>query len=161
MPCRCLVSIGSDDLLKSSSVTEAVVWEHSELFLGEGRNITLDNFFTSKSHGDRLLQQKTTIFGTIHHNRLEDPPTAKSIAGRTKGDTNHYYCDDGTLVSYWQKNVRPVLLYFPMHAPQKNIDGKGDTVIFYNETKGGVDTLDLSIFKKMFKLAIRCRDDFC
>ena len=82
-------TLSASELEHASSMPEAVVYHLAQPWLNRGRNITLDNFFTSKALGDRLLKEKTTIVGTIRQNRREIPPKAKSTSGRVKGDP-HY-----------------------------------------------------------------------
>jgi hypothetical protein len=148
IPLKCLVYVGSNTLSASelehaSSMPEAVVYHLAQPWLNRGYNITLDNFFTSKALGDRLLKEKTTIVGTIRQNRREIPPKAKSTSGRVKGDTHYFYTDTSTLASFWDKKKSPVLLYSTMHdGPQQRESNKPEVVLFYNQTKSGVDTLD-------------------
>lgn len=147
-PLRCLVYIGEKTLSRqeiedSPSIPEAVVWNIIRPFLNEGRNITGDNYFSSLHLCQRLLERQTTYVGTMRQNKRDNPPLAKTTTGRHRGDSIHYYTDDATLCSFWDKGKNPVLLISTQHKAQQNIpDGKPEIVLFYNSTKAGVDTLD-------------------
>ncbi|CAL7933003.1 unnamed protein product [Xylocopa violacea] len=56
---------------------EFVTMKLAEPYVGCGRNITTDNFFTSLPLTTKLLAKKTTIVGTIRANRKELPRLAK------------------------------------------------------------------------------------
>ena len=47
-------------------------------FLGDGYNVTTDNFFTSVKLAQKLAKKKTSIVGTVNRNRREIPPRIKS-----------------------------------------------------------------------------------
>lgn len=109
-----------------------------------GRNLTIDNWFTSIPLVEKLLKDyKLTVIGTLRKNKPELPlefsnpahPPGASMFGFTK---------DLTLVSYIPKKKKNVLLLSSLHHDD-NIDrdsGKPEIIIDYNKTKGGVDTVD-------------------
>lgn len=91
-PLRCIVYSGQKSIPEkyfdlANSVPEALSIYLSEPFLEKGRNISMDNYFTSLSLARYLLQHKTTLVGTIRSNKREVPKAALSIQNRTKGDT--------------------------------------------------------------------------
>jgi len=147
-PLTCLVYIGAQTLSEEErenchSVSEAVVMKLSTPFLNCGRNITMDNWFTSAQLADKLMQKNTTLVGTIRQNNRAVPPASKSTQDRRKKDSVHYKCNNKMLCSFWDKKQTPVLLLSTMH--QNGVHGenrKPDIVEFYNETKAGVDTMD-------------------
>ena len=147
-PLQCLVYIGEKTLSMqekqtSSSIPEAIVWRVTKPFLNKGRNITGDNYFSSLHLCQRLLEKRTTYVGTMKQNKRENPPAAKRTTGRRRGDCIHYYTNDATLCSFWDKGKNPVLLISTQHKTQNNQnDAKPEIVRFYNSTKAGVDTLD-------------------
>ena len=51
-------------------------------WLNTGRNVVCDNFFTSIPLAEDLLQQHTTILGTLRQNKPEIPPEMKPNNGR-------------------------------------------------------------------------------
>lgn len=58
---------------KSSSLGEAVVLNLASDFMGCGRTIVADNFFTSPRLGLQLWPRKTFLLGTIRKNREGTP----------------------------------------------------------------------------------------
>ena len=58
-------------------LSEFVVLKLIEPFIGAGRNVTTDNYFTSKSLASKLLEQRTTLVGTIRSNKKDLPELAK------------------------------------------------------------------------------------
>ena len=128
----------------------------SKNYLGSGRNITMDNWFTSYRLADTLLAKQTTIVGTLRSNRREIPPQAKKIEGRHKGDSVHFYNNDKTLCSFWDKKNVPVLLLSSMHKNGVHLaNDKPEIVSFYNLTKSGVDNLDKLV--RTYKSQRKCR----
>ena len=103
-----------------------------------------------------LLANKTTLVGTIRKNKRDLPQAAKSTTHRKKKDSLHFYADDLTLCSFWDKGSSPVLLLSTMHASQENrSEEKPDIVQFYNQTKSGVDNLDKLV--RSFRSQRKCR----
>jgi hypothetical protein len=150
MPLRALVYIGDSTISPveknaSTSVSEAIVMKLCDRFLDAGRNITGDNFFTTFPLINRLQQRHTSYVGTIRKNKRDLPLESKSLENRQKGDSIHFYNNDGvTLCSFWDKSKNVVLLVSSMHL-QNQVDrkeGKPDMVEFYNSTKSGVDNLN-------------------
>lgn len=161
-PLLCLVYIGADTLSQeeknsSTSLPEAIVRKLVKKYVGAGRCITGDNYFTSLALSEFLLQEKTTYVGTIRKNRRELPPVAKCTTGRKRGDTKHFYTEKATLCSFWDKGTSPVLLLSTMHSHQlpNTVEGKSDIVLFYNSTKPFVDNLDKLV--RSFRSQRKCR----
>ena len=61
-------------------VGESVVMKLVEPFLGKGRNITTDNFFTSLKLATALQAKKTSLVGTLGRQKRELPPSVKQPA---------------------------------------------------------------------------------
>lgn len=111
-----------------------------------GRNITCDNFFTSLSLARNLLDKKLTIVGTLRKNKPELPPQFTVAKGREAKSTLFGFQDDAMIASYCPKKYRIVPMLSTMHS-QPDIDAnssdqKPEVILYYNATKGGVDTLD-------------------
>ena len=108
-----------------------------------GRNITADNYFTDFQLAEELLNNRTTYVGTVGKNRRDIPnefTTKKRVAGSSIFGFNQYT----TLVSYAPKKNKSVILLSTMHHDSE-VDkdtGKPDIIMFYNSTKGAVDTVD-------------------
>jgi len=143
-PLRCLPYIGEKTLTPeekscASSLPEAVVRKLVHKYLGEGRCITGDNYFSSLALTQFLLQERTTYVGTVRKNRRELPPASKTTAGRKRGDTQHFYTENATLCSFWDKGTAPVILMSSMHSRQlqNTAEGKSDIVLFYDQGRRG------------------------
>lgn len=54
---------------KEQSLSEYVVLQLMDSFLGKGRNVTTDNFFTSVKLADNFEKKKTTTVGTMNRIR--------------------------------------------------------------------------------------------
>ncbi|XP_066961886.1 piggyBac transposable element-derived protein 4-like [Macrobrachium rosenbergii] len=128
----------------NQSLSEFVVLQLMDPFLGKGRNVTTDNFFTSVKLAEQLEKKKTSIIGTMNRIRREIPPeikTCKAPLHSTKILKNN----NMTLTVYQGKTNKNVLLLSTVH---KNVsvseEGKKipDSVKYYNETKYGVDIID-------------------
>ncbi|KAJ4425394.1 hypothetical protein ANN_28009 [Periplaneta americana] len=129
----------------------------AEPYLSKGRNITRDNFFTAKSLGENLKRESTSIVGTLEMSRWEVPASAKSPTVPLHSTT---ICKSGemTLTSY-QCKKNNVLLLSTIHNTvtineqhQKKLP---ETVMFYNETKCGVDIVDQ--MSRLYTVKYRCR----
>ena len=115
-------------------------------FQNTNRNLTMDNWFTSVSTSKFLLEKKITTVGTLRKNKKEIPPSFLEVKTREKNSAIFAFSDPLTLLSYCPpKNKKKiVLLLSTMH--EKGDDPDSTTlpqmIEFYNQTKGGVDTLD-------------------
>ena len=61
-------------------MSENVVMRLVEPYVGKGRNVTKDNFFTSLSLANKLLTKKTSLASTMNKIRWELPPSAQNKA---------------------------------------------------------------------------------
>ena len=90
------------------------------------------------------FSKKTTYVGTLRKNKSDIPPEFQANKRRPVGSTLFGFEKDTTLVSYVPKKSKSVLLVSTMHHDDK-IDeqtGKPDIILYYNHTKGAVDTVD-------------------
>lgn len=113
-----------------------------------GRNITIDNWFTSVPLAVDLLQNhKITVVGTIRKNKREIPPLFLDTKKREVNSSKFGYSKECLLVSYVPNKNKNVLMLSTMHK-QGDIDvesgeqRKPEVITFYNFTKGGVDVVD-------------------
>lgn len=160
MPLKCIVYIGAGTIADDvRTFTHRLVMELVKDYLDAGRNVTGDNLFTSEPLMTELCAKRTTYLGTCRINKRELPPASKSITNRTRGDTRHYYTNQMTLCSFWDKGRKPVILLSSMHGAQPNTrsieDGKSDVVLSYNQTKSGVDNLDKLV--RGYRCKRKCR----
>ena len=124
----------------------------------QGRNITMDNLYTSMSLFEKLLDRKVTAVGTMRSNRRGIPNEVKSTFQR----------EDKTTLVFWEskKNIFSLTSYVVKTKSKglKNIlvlstmpiilgntiddEKKKPAIIkFYDFTKGGTDIVDQRIDK--------------
>lgn len=114
---------------------------------GTGRNITVDNWFTSLELADYLLQKNLTLVGTMRKNKPEIPPEFTQTRNREIRTTLFGFRKNSTLMSYVAKKNKTVLILSTMHHDNAVDATSGDKkkpemITFYNATKSGVDTVD-------------------
>ncbi|UYV68512.1 hypothetical protein LAZ67_6000005 [Cordylochernes scorpioides] len=124
-----------------------VVERLCEPIKGTGRNVTMDNWFTSYSLALKLLQQyRLTIVGTLKRNKKEIPSEFVISRGRNVHTSVFGFQSEMTLLSYKPKENKVVLMLSTLHH-DANIDDstgelkKPEMIMFYNMTKGGVDVM--------------------
>lgn len=128
---------------KLSKPTQSVL-RLAQPIMKTNRNITADNWFSSIELIDELFARGITYVGTMKRNKREIPPEFLPDRRRQIGDTIYGFTKNKTLVSHVPKRGKAVVLVSSMHhisAIDTN-SRKPEIIAFYNETKGGVDTLD-------------------
>lgn len=133
---------------EQSNTPEDVVLRLIEPIHGTGRNLTVDNWYTSVPLAHRLLEDhQITLVGTLRKNKREIPveflparqrPIKSSLFGFTKT------C---TMVSYVPKKGKSVVLLSTLHNDaaidvETREERKPEILTLYNLTKGGVDVND-------------------
>ncbi|XP_022911999.2 piggyBac transposable element-derived protein 4-like isoform X1 [Onthophagus taurus] len=111
---------------------------------GSNRNCTMDNWFSSLEVAEKLLELKLTMVGTLRKNKPDIPKQLVETKGKAVQSSMFVHNDQSTLVSYVPKKNKTVILISTMHT-QPDINEhtkKPEMIMFYNETKGGVDTFD-------------------
>lgn len=124
---------------------ERVVRDMIEVIAGSGRNVTMDNFFTSVTLARQLLTKKLSLVGTLRKNKGEIPVQFLPKRDRDVNETLFGHQQSLTLVSYVPKRGRSVILLSSMHKDAQisnREDKKPQIILDYNHAKGGVDTLD-------------------
>jgi hypothetical protein len=124
---------------------ERVVRDLVTPVMASGRNVTVDNLFTSLSLAMWLLQNKLTIVGTIRKNRGEIPECMLPNRNRAELTSIFGFTKETTIVSYVPKKNRSVVLLSTLHHDATIDVGdqcKPEIITFHNGTKGGVDNLD-------------------
>lgn len=143
--CTALPYIGKEqrDKQKGSIPTQYVL-KLTENIQGTNRNITMDNWFSSCELAEKLLEKGLTMVGTLRKNKKEVPPQYLMSKRSQIPSSAFAFSQNITLVSHVPKKNKCVLLISSMHS-QDEVDeetGKPEIILFYNSTKGGVDTFD-------------------
>lgn len=115
-------------------------------FQGSNRNITMDNWFTTIPLANALLKDpyNMTLLGTIRLDNPKIPLNMRLTKNREIGDSKFLFSNNTTLLSYKAKKNKVVCLLSTMH-PDKGVNqnnNKPFMIEHYNQTKGGVDTMD-------------------
>nr|CAH7732023.1 unnamed protein product [Callosobruchus chinensis] len=114
---------------------------------GSGRNVSMDNWFTSFSViEDLFTDYRLTVVGTVKKNKRELPTELTEIKSRPVYSSIFAYQQNMTLVSYVPRK-KNVLAVSSMHYDGRIDQDTGDKkkpemITFYNATKGGVDSAD-------------------
>lgn len=123
-----------------------VVKRLSSVICGTGRNITVDNWFTSLDLANFLLHNNLTLVGTMRKNKPEIPPEFTQTKTREVGSSLFGFEKNSTLMSYVAKKNKVVLILSTMHhddaIDETSEKNKPKMITFYNATKSGVDTVD-------------------
>eukprot|EP00102_Acyrthosiphon_pisum_P019881 XP_016657091.1 PREDICTED: piggyBac transposable element-derived protein 4-like [Acyrthosiphon pisum] len=129
---------------KPSSIVKRMITPISKT----GRNITIDNWYTSIPLVNELLENHNlTTVGTLRKNKKEIPPCFLDTKRREKNSTLFGYSKNLMITSYVPRKNKNVILVSSMHN-QGVIDtdsgdqNKPEIITFYNSTKGGVDVVD-------------------
>ena len=130
---------------QNSNLGCKVVMNLAEPFKKSGRNITCDNFFTSLDLGRKLLKERLTLVETIRKNRQELPPEFVTAKKRDAKTTLYGFQAEAMVASYCPKKGKVVTLMSSMHlsrGEEVGTESKPEVIMYYNSTKGGVDTMD-------------------
>lgn len=117
----------------------------SEPIHGTNRNITLDNWFTSIPLAETMLRDHDlTIIGTLRKNKPEIPVSFQPNNKKEVLSSQFAFDREKTLVSFCPRKGKAVLMISTMHSDKKidAVSKKPEVVLFYNSTKGGVDSFD-------------------
>lgn len=151
--------LGKDEMRLSVPLGEFVVLKLIDPYIGCGRTVTTDNFFTSLPLATKLLTKRTSLVGTMRQNKRELPKLAKSKKDNvSRFSTVLYKTDKCTLTIYKSKPNKKVLVLSSKHKSVKiEKDGKRlpETVTLYNNTKFGVDVTDQMARKYTVKAGSR------
>ena len=114
-------------------------------WINSGRTVTTNNYFTSVELAEDLLRINTTLVGTMRRNRKEIPRESQS--DHQSPEHSSIFCFDRqlTLASYVSKPRHVVIFLSSMHHDKVVNDEqkkKPDIILYYNDTKGGVDRMN-------------------
>jgi Transposase IS4 len=114
-------------------------------WMNTGRNITMDNYFTSIELANDLLAVRTTIVGTVRKNRRDIPAEMQASRKRVEKSSIFGFDNQLTLTSYVPKKGKAVIMLSSMHHDDTIDAGnnsKPEIIAYYNSKKSGVDNLD-------------------
>jgi len=151
--------LGKDETRPADcSLGEHVVLKLAAPFLGKGRNITTDNFFTSLKLTKSLQKKNTSLIGTLKRNSKEVPYCVR-LGKDDLYATTLYKSGNVLLTSYQGKVKKNVLILSSMHSgcdiDKASAKKLPETVAFYNKTKAGVDSIDQMCRKYSVRAATR------
>jgi len=114
------------------------------LIENSNRNLTIDNWYTSVPLADYLLTKKITVLGTIKKNKAEIPKQFLPDKTRDVGSIFFGFQKDKMMLSYVPRKNKSVILLSTLHDDNEMDPDtrKPQVILDYNETKGGVDTVD-------------------
>ncbi|KAF2879644.1 hypothetical protein ILUMI_26526 [Ignelater luminosus] len=153
--------LGKDETRPQDQVlSENVVLRLLEPFTKKGRNVTTDNFFTSVKLAKKLEKLNTTIVGTMNRSRKEVPELVKSSRGDLYETVLLKTDNDNCILTVYQaKPNKNVLLLSTLHTSvtinTNEKKKKPKTVLYYNDTKYGVDVADQMARKYTVKASSR------
>lgn len=120
-----------------------VVKELMKPFTGAWRELTTDNFFTSRELSDDLYSDTTTFTGTVRLNKPDLPADFTQSKGRKPDSVLVGYNGKNTLTSFIDGNKKKPVVVLTSTLPQPDVPTeKPSIVLHYNATKGAVDAGD-------------------
>ena len=125
------------------TIPEYYVRKLSEPIHGSKRNVTTDNWFTSVSIVERMLNEYSlTMLGAMRKGKREIPEYLKSA--RKPGTTDILYDHNKMLISYVPKKNKVVLLLSSLNQNPAIDTGTGKplAILDYNRTKKGTEMFD-------------------
>lgn len=137
--------LGKEGHNRTKNLAYNVVNQLCEPYFGSNRNVTFDNYFTSLDVAKSLSQNGLTIVGTMRKNKACIPSIFQPSRSRDVESNVFGFSKNMTLVSYVPKKNRAVIILSTMHHSKEidvNNKNKSEVNLYYNSTKGGVDTLD-------------------
>ncbi|UYV83356.1 hypothetical protein LAZ67_23000748 [Cordylochernes scorpioides] len=125
------------------SVPTNVVLELVKPIENTNRNITTDNWYTSYELAMELKKRNITLVGTLKKNKAIIPKNF--LLNGDIGVSQYGFDAMGvTILSYVPKQKKRVILLSSMHHEKytEKDSNKPEIIVYYNYTKGGVDTHD-------------------
>ena len=126
---------GKSSADREKNVGERVVKDLAAQYQGSGRNITMDNYFTTLSLTKSLLSWDLTIVGTLKKNKTYIPPAMTALKTREELSTVYGFHENVTMCSYVPKKNKAVIMLSSMHQVAKIGDDakkKPEIIEFYN-----------------------------
>lgn len=132
----------SADSSREVGVGERVVRDLCSVYKGSGRNMVMDNYFTTLPLADSLMKWNLSL--TLKKNKAYIPKEMLPSKDRPPMSTLFGFHDNVTMCSYVPKKNKSVVLLSTMHYDTA-VSGdkqKPEIIHHYNATKGGVDSMD-------------------
>lgn len=115
----------------------------TEAYQFTGRTVTTDNWFTSIPLVDKLQEKGLHLVGTCGVKKELPAELLKMKIANKESLAVYNHARDLTLQCTQVKPTKRLQLLSTIHHEPTIIEGhKTDIVMFYNATKGGVDTFD-------------------
>ena len=105
---------------KEANQGQRVVMDLVKPYLGSGRGLTTDNFFTSLPLAQSLLKSNITITGTLRTNKADIPSEFLPSQNRQPTSCLFGFTKDETLLSYVPKPNKCVILHSTQHHGADN-----------------------------------------
>lgn len=132
---------------------ENVLLQLVSQFVNSGRTICADNFFTTYNGCIRLMRSGLSYVGTCRSNKRYIPEEFKKNKNRHPCSSVFGFNEANVaIVSYVPKKNRNVILMSTVHYDsnipallrngKENEARKPEAILFYNEHKSGVDSMD-------------------
>ncbi|XP_011699423.1 PREDICTED: piggyBac transposable element-derived protein 4-like [Wasmannia auropunctata] len=144
-PLHGIIYAGKTGNIREKNQGERVVKELAAPYKGSGRNITMDNFFTTLPLAKHLLSWQLAIVGTLRKNKPYIPKQMASHKSRPEYSSLFGFHEKVALCSYVPKKNKAVILLSTMHydaAVNDDEKKKPHMITYYNKYKSGVDTMD-------------------
>lgn len=122
-----------------------------------GRNISMDNFFTTLPLTELLMTWKLSLTGTLRKNKACIPLKMLPHKDRASGSTIFGFARNVAICSYVPKKKKAVILLSTQHYTTEvsGKDNKPSAILYYNRTKAGVDIMDKMLGEYSTKRATR------
>ena len=134
------------DAPQQSGQIKQVVKDLLEPWRGSGRNVSCDRLYTDMDLAEELYNDANLMMvGILISNRRHIPKEFKSSGNHEVNSTLFAFIPLLMMVSYFPKPRKVVLMASTMHQDDKVSEEepyKPDVILYYNETKGGVNTVD-------------------
>ena len=124
---------GKSSAGREKNVGERVVKDLEAQYQGSGRNITMDNYFTTLSLAKSLLSWDLTIVGTLKKNKTY---TMTAFKTREELSTVFGFHEKVTMCSYVPKKNKAVIMLSSMHQVAKIGDDANKNRKLSNFTTG-------------------------
>ena len=146
--------LGKESTTRATNLSRYVVETLVEPYERSNRNVTCDNYFTDLDLALSLLSKGLTLVGTVRKNKRFIPGEFLPGKDRLKESSVFGFTKSSTLVSYVPKPRKAVVLLSTMHHDSSvSIANarKPEIILYYNSTKGAVDSLDQQVHQYMCK----------